>query len=594
MARDLHGNSKKRGDTPVDQILLERDDYKKSLQSFTGGVISRMTSVVNEEFKTQGILIKVSESTIKRLLPEANIIFQKSKNTFTQPRLDQHYCSATIKMLALLSQIFSNEVAYISADAKSLIKVETAGSLKGQVVQLVSEMQTVRCHDAGVDILGKICMYVMELIQQHPTSWDFTQSEPINKDLFVKRGYIHITETTIPGWKEEVHTKKTEGLGVALVHHHNRYPETGARNASDIAELIHLYLPYFCTKDDEKLKSTIFLIVDNAKGSSDSQTRFVWILMFLKFDLDCVVIVSYAGGFSKYNPVEKCNGCLSTRINKYPIEFEGVENYQYLSIEETNENIEKSMDRVVDMCDGVSCSHTNGIDVRKASHPPNNPGFKFDAVEIADFLKTKNKDKSNFKAKAMVDFGSSDEVSDFYNAAWRILNSTVGDQKVVHQTEHTLCVVKNLLNVDLHLPLRGSTQLHDLLISFGGNIPMPIRSMRPDKQNTEGNFNSPSYMNLEEMLALSLELRLESSTRDELPSVLMKTYLLQHPNFLDKYLTDNKQLSDLDMNELQLLVRASKKDIHIDLAHRIAKAKMQRSNTSLKEVQLNNGILREV
>ena len=56
--------------------------------------------------------------------------------------------------------MFSNEIIYLSAYSKSLIKVKTAGSLKGKVIQLYSENVTVRDYDAGVDIIGKICLYI--------------------------------------------------------------------------------------------------------------------------------------------------------------------------------------------------------------------------------------------------------------------------------------------------------------------------------------------------------------------------------------------------------------------------------------------------
>jgi hypothetical protein len=355
IARSLHGNSKSRGDTPVDSILLIPEDFKSELRKFTGGVVSRITSTVNEWLKTNNVNLHLSVSTVYSMFKDAKIEFKKSKNSFTQPRLNQHYCSATLKYLMMLSQMFSNEDIYVSADAKTLIRVASGTHVKEAPIQLVSDSKRLRCHDAGVDTLGKICLYVILVISQDPQLYDFCNSTPENNNIN-KLGYINITNDMIPGWSKETHTQETKGLGIAFAHHHNSHPETGARNASDICDLIYLYMPYF--ESNGKLKSTFFLQVDNSKGASDSQTRFVWILMFLKFDLDIIVIASNAGGFSKYNPVEKLNGFLSNRLNCYSIDFEEADYFKFLKSEDFLENMDKAMDRVIDITDGTTCEQS--------------------------------------------------------------------------------------------------------------------------------------------------------------------------------------------------------------------------------------------
>ena len=80
--------------------------------------------------------------------------------------------------------------------------------------------------------------------------------------------------------------------------------------------------------------------------------------MFLKFDLDIIVIASNAGGFSKYNPVEKLNGFLSNRLNCYSIDFEEADYFKFLKSEDFLENMDKAMDRVIDITDGTTCEQS--------------------------------------------------------------------------------------------------------------------------------------------------------------------------------------------------------------------------------------------
>ena len=62
-----------------------------------------------------------------------------------------------------------------------------------------------------------------------------------------------------------------------------------------------------------------------------------------------------------------------------------------------------------------------------------------------------------------MDFGNGLEVTEFYNAAWRILNSTDGPTKCVHTTKHTMTIMKNPENADIVLPIRGTQELYNLL-----------------------------------------------------------------------------------------------------------------------------------
>ena len=144
-----------------------------------------------------------------------------------------------------IAVMFSNEIIYLSADFKSLIKVETAGSLKGKVIQLCSENVTVRDHDAGVDTIGKICLYVVLLMALNPSLWEFEGNHPEPGQIINKLGYINIFNDIIKGWNKTIHTKTTEGLAVAFAHNSIKYKKSASRNASDICDLIYFYLPYF-------------------------------------------------------------------------------------------------------------------------------------------------------------------------------------------------------------------------------------------------------------------------------------------------------------------------------------------------------------
>jgi hypothetical protein len=193
----------------------------------------------------------------------------------------------------------------------------------------------------------------------------------------------------------------------------------------------------------------------------------------------------------------------------------------------------------------------------------------------------------------MMDFGDGNDVAAFYNLAWRILHSTDGPEKCVHLTKHTMTIMKNANNPDTPSPIRGSEQLFNIFKSFGGTVPLPIPSKNPNKQKTDGT-NSPSYMDIEEILQLSDAERLASIEKYHLPELLMEDYCRTNPEFLNNYITNNKQIDDDTMLILQLLLRASKKDIHIDLAQRNAKTTMQQRESELKLSQTNRGVKTEV
>ena len=303
-ARALHGNSKNRGDTPDEHIYLIKEDYEEELQLYNGGVLNKISESVNQFLFENNEKLQLSKSTIFSMFPDAKLKFAKSQNTMTQPKIDQHYCAATIKISRTIHQLFGNEIIYLSIDQKSLIKVETGKNLKGKCIQLIPEMKRVHCHDAGHDVLGKIAMNGIEIQKQDPTLINLNSNYPIN-----------IYENMIPGWNLDTHTKLTEGLAIEYVHNHSENPETSARNASDICELFETFIPYVITKDN-KLKSALFIIMDNHNGPSTEKTRFVAVLLFLKYDFDIVVIVCNAGGYSKLNPVEKVHGCVSHPLNK--------------------------------------------------------------------------------------------------------------------------------------------------------------------------------------------------------------------------------------------------------------------------------------
>jgi len=169
------------------------------------------------------------------------------------------------------------------------------------------------------------------------------------------------------------------------------------------------------------------------------------------------------------NYVEKINGCLSIRSNQHSIPLIGSENFDSMSQDEKNENMEKSIQRVIDILDKTTCSHTGGsIDVRRGLHPPSNDGFKFIHSEIKNFLDCS--DKTNFKSADMIDFGTGDEVTEFYNRAWRILHCQSGNSKCVSHTKYAFSIVKNTQNVDIQTPVRGSKQLHDIFVSFNYSL----------------------------------------------------------------------------------------------------------------------------
>jgi hypothetical protein len=361
----MGGSGKLRGDTPVDQILMEgRGNGSVSLVDVYdegGGITDRVADAVSQ-FMDRKHDITVSRSVVYGLFGEAGVAFMKPRMSGTEPKIAQHYAATDVKTLKQLSTLFANDFVLVAMDQCKLFKVNTGGHIKGTTLQIKCEHDTrtnqvVRAnhielgdHDNGADTLGKLRMYTM--LQMPATEIDLSGCTSLFPDGFK-------AEEVVPGWCRDQHFLARPGLGVSLGHKHSTDPESSASNCGDFLEMMERFPDYFANSEGD-LVSGIGFILDNAHGPAEQLMQFCVVLLADVLDLDVVVIACNAGGFSKYNPAERGNGAITRRSNQYPI-FLDLPRASSSTFDERDEALDLCLERLVHICNGATLQTAGGF-----------------------------------------------------------------------------------------------------------------------------------------------------------------------------------------------------------------------------------------
>ena len=133
--------------------------------------------------------------------------------------------------------MFSAYAVNLSIDAKALYSLIT-GDGDGKQFQVMTERSSFGKpdHSAGLDHIGKLCMYSMYLVAV------VTGAIGMDEELTA-------AARAIPGYDERRHSAARTGLAASHVHVHSENPETPARNMADVDELITDYTEYFQTPE---------------------------------------------------------------------------------------------------------------------------------------------------------------------------------------------------------------------------------------------------------------------------------------------------------------------------------------------------------
>ena len=118
-------------------------------------------------------------------------------------------------------------------------------------------------------------------------------------------------------WDSKVQYQRRTGFCCSLGHVERWNPETPARNFNDLVEIIGLFPEQFL-QDDGTLCTMLMIVGDNSKGPLNKEYQFCMGILFLEYNFDLVLRISYAAYKSYRDPAEAGNGAIGRLTNGYP------------------------------------------------------------------------------------------------------------------------------------------------------------------------------------------------------------------------------------------------------------------------------------
>ena len=141
---------KERGETPIDEILLET-------MRGSGGQQLRMQTILNSVLADRNL--SVSIGSINMLLKQANIKALAVKHTLNPPKVGKHYCCAEIRTHRQIAHLFSAYCVRLSIDQKANLKSNsdhnTAEGGNRKKFQISSERT---CVHQGSNLRSHVCL----------------------------------------------------------------------------------------------------------------------------------------------------------------------------------------------------------------------------------------------------------------------------------------------------------------------------------------------------------------------------------------------------------------------------------------------------
>jgi len=256
VTRELGGSTKRAGTgilTPVDQQLIQRAAKGQ------GSNIDKLVRVANAWLQTQpdpatGKCRKISRSQLHGLLPHAQISFGSVRETYTAPRLGNHYCLSQDRMMEAISVLFSAFAVRIGADAKTVFRCNASHNAKGKKhIMLDSEHATTVSSNTGKDTQGKLNLFSM--LGFHVTAQDLGHLLP---------GWD--PAAAIAGYDVQECFKERCAFNCQLGHIQDFDKESCSRNFADVFELFHR-----CADNVKDAKGEIcpllFMEIDGGHGT---------------------------------------------------------------------------------------------------------------------------------------------------------------------------------------------------------------------------------------------------------------------------------------------------------------------------------------
>ena len=565
---------KARGETPVDQILIEQG------MRGSGGQVLRMQTVLNRVLADRDLSLSIG--TVKALLKQADIKALAVKHTLNPPKVGKHYCAAEIKTHRQIAHLFSAYCVRLSIDQKANLKSNsdhnTAEGGNRKKFQVSSERTLTYSHGAGGDHLAKYGLFSMLLLPARASD-----RVALGLDSFDLGKYIE-------SYKAAEAFAERPGLAFVLGHCQSVEPETAYRDAADVAEMIETYPQYFCTanKADGAPSLVPFMIFekDNSHGVADISCRFSFTLLALLYDLDYLCIGSQEAGYSMLHIVESMNGALSRRLNGAPFTLD-LPAPEAASDEDLRCAEKLVLKEICRRANGATYSTGGGhISVAESRSTLLRSGFVFRPAELAAYVEAAKAGTGDaFLSETLKPMdGFSGDYAQLLARTWRVLHVT-GAFQCTKTTAHGFHFCKNELNPDC-LPRRGPQCFYDFLGLFGGAFPQPKPSV--DRPFVDAKREPGHYMDLAERCS---EAGRGATGLDEYyPKVVLDERLADTQlALIDTFLDGGNTLPANLRDELCKGMCTDEATLYADLIERIAKMEYARKYKELANEQKADG-----
>jgi len=424
----------KRGDTPVDEILIQPGARG------SGGQTERFTRILNAAIADRGMDIRaISEGGARALLRAAEVKQLGVLHNFNPPKVGAHFCAAEIVLDASIAYIFSGIMRRLSIDQKSNLKCNSdhntstaGGHSKGGLFQIVTERVMTYSHGAGGDYLAKFGLFSMFM---YPTSKSCCHEELRDFEL----------NEHVETYNADQHFLEQPGLAVCLGHCQAKEPENAFRDFADLSEMIQKY-PHYFLAPDLGIVPALSIEKDNAHGVGDMCCRMACVIFAVLHDFDYLNIGSQEAGMSLYHGVETMNGALGRRVNGRPFMLPLLAP-ESASAEELSAAMDEVLRVICERADGATFNAGGGfISVHPARETPLASGFVWRPAELSNFVSAAKCGKAHtFEFELMESFPAYREL---ILRSWSLLHAS-GALACTKLTAHTFQVYSFCFNSSL-------------------------------------------------------------------------------------------------------------------------------------------------
>lgn len=277
-----------------------------------GGQFQHMLQLVQLALAEQGK--SMSLSTLRRTAMDCGVVFRTMKQTWTERRVEMHYCAARVKQAKQFAHLFPHVSAYISRDASRKFKLDQISGQGQKRVMHVDRRSTghgSRCaggmigaeqkdHSAGSDHAAHLDAFGVYSLR-------------LGGNCTVLPADIRsrLPQEVLDGSSDS----RTGGYAAAFVHDSGGDPETAPRNLLDTLRALTMMHDVDMHRDT---KLWVFE-EDNCHSARESIAVFCMAIFATITKASVVSVVSHAPTKSMYHSIERVWASVHKAVGNAPL-----------------------------------------------------------------------------------------------------------------------------------------------------------------------------------------------------------------------------------------------------------------------------------